>query len=260
MTGSEVVDFDGDLGRMLLKTENISVSIGGLHILRHVHVEMEEGRITSIIGPNGAGKTTLFNVITGRMAPSGGRVWFREKDITGWPPHEIARTGIARSFQITNIFKNMTVFDNICIAAQTKFPFRTSIFSQVSEDVSTPAEAETVLDLIGLGSLKDKLARELSHGDQRRLEIGMSLAIGPDFLMLDEPTSGMSPAETASTIDLIRSLRERVTICIIEHKMGLVMTVSDKIVVLNLGEKIAEGSPQDIASNNEVQRVYLGTP
>jgi branched-chain amino acid transport system ATP-binding protein len=245
---------------MLLRTENISLRIGGLHILRNVNVEMEAGRITSIIGPNGAGKTTLFNVITGRMVPSRGKVWFREKDITGRPPYEIARTGIARSFQITNIFKNMTVFDNICIAAQTRFPFRTSIFSQVSKDISTPREADAALELIGLGSLRNKPARELSHGDQRRLEIGMSLAIGPDFLMLDEPTSGMSPAETASTIDLIRSLSKKVTICIIEHKMSLVMTVSHKIVVLNLGEKIAEGSPQDIASNNEVQRVYLGTP
>lgn len=244
---------------MLLQTKDISLSIGGLDILRNVDVEVEEGRITSIIGPNGAGKTTLFNVITGRMAPSKGRVWFRGKDITGWPPYDIARAGIARSFQITNIFKNMTVFDNMCIAAQTRFPFRTSIFSRVSKDPSTPAEAEAVLDLIGLGSLKNRLARELSHGDQRRLEIGMSLAIGPDFLMLDEPTSGMSPAETASTIDLIRSLSKKVTICIIEHKMNLVMTVSEKIVVLNLGKKIAEGSPQDIASNDEVQRVYLGT-
>jgi branched-chain amino acid transport system ATP-binding protein len=153
----------------------------------------------------------------------------------------------------------MTVFDNICIAAQSRFPFRTSIFSHVSKDLSTPREAEAVLQLIGLAPLKNKLARELSHGDQRRLEIGMSLAIGPDFLMLDEPTSGMSPTETASTIDLIRSVGRKVTICIIEHKMSLVMMVSDKIVVLNLGEKIAEGSPQDIASNDEVQRVYLGT-
>ncbi len=116
-----------------------------------------------------------------------------------------------------------------------------------------------MLELIGLTPVKQKLARELSHGDQRRLEIGMSLAIGPDFLMLDEPTSGMSPAETAATIDLIRSLGKKVTICLIEHKMHLVMTVSDKIIVLNLGEKIAEGSPQDVAANDQVQKVYLGT-
>ena len=243
---------------MLLRTENISVTIGGLHILRNVNMEIANGRITSIIGPNGAGKTTLFNVITGRMYPTTGRVWFKEKDITGWPPYKIAQSGIARSFQITNILKDMTVFENICLAAQTRFHFRTSIFSQISKDKATPYEAEKILELIGLAPLRDKLARVLSHGDQRRLEIGMSLALGPDFLMLDEPTSGMSPVETISTIDLVRSLGKKVTICIIEHKMSLVMTLSDKIMVLHLGEKIAEGSPQEIASNDEVQRVYLG--
>lgn len=244
---------------MLLRIENITLNIGGLHILRGVTAAIEEGQITSIIGPNGAGKTTLFNVITGRMAPTRGKVWFKEKDITNVPPYEIARSGIARSFQITNIFEEMTVFDNVAIAAQTRSPHRTSIFSQVSKDRSTAQEADAVLELIGLTPVKQKLARELSHGDQRRLEIGMSLAIGPDFLMLDEPTSGMSPAETAATIDLIRSLGKKVTICLIEHKMHLVMTVSDKIIVLNLGEKIAEGSPQDVAANDQVQRVYLGT-
>jgi branched-chain amino acid transport system ATP-binding protein len=243
---------------MLLRTENISVTIGGLHILRNVNMEIANGRITSIIGPNGAGKTTLFNVITGRMYPTAGKVWFKEKEITGWPPYKIARSGIARSFQITNILKDMTVFENICLAAQTRFHFRTSIFSQISKDKATPYEAEKILELIGLAPLRDKLARVLSHGDQRRLEIGMSLALGPDFLMLDEPTSGMSPVETISTIDLVRSLGKKVTICIIEHKMSLVMTLSDKIMVLHLGEKIAEGSPQEIASNDEVQRVYLG--
>ena len=243
---------------MLLRTENISVTIGGLHILRNVNMEIANGRITSIIGPNGAGKTTLFNVITGRMYPTAGKVWFKEKEITGWPPYKIAQSGIARSFQITNILKDMTVFENICLAAQTRFHFRTSIFSQISKDKATPYEAEKILELIGLAPLRDKLARVLSHGDQRRLEIGMSLALGPDFLMLDEPTSGMSPVETISTIDLVRSLGKKVTICIIEHKMSLVMTLSDKIMVLHLGEKIAEGSPQEIASNDEVQRVYLG--
>lgn len=245
---------------MLLRTENISLNIGGLRILRDVTAEIGEGQVTSIIGPNGAGKTTLFNVITGRMAPTRGKVWFKEKDITNLPPYEIARSGIARSFQITNIFKDMTVFDNVSIAAQTRSPHRTSIFSRVSVDRSTSQDADAVLELIGLTPVKQKLARELSHGDQRRLEIGMSLAIGPDFLMLDEPTSGMSPAETAATIDLIRSLGKKVTICLIEHKMHLVMSVSDKIIVLNLGEKIAEGSPEDVASNDQVQKVYLGTP
>lgn len=235
------------------------MNIGGLQILRDLNLEIAEGKITSIIGPNGAGKTTLFNVITGRMSPTRGRVWFKDKNIVGLPPFRIARLGIARSFQITNIFERMSVFENVCMAAQTNFPYRSSIFSQVSKDVATSRKAEEILDLIGLEKMKNRLARELSHGDQRRLEMGMSLAIEPVFLMLDEPTSGMSPAETAATIDLIRSVGEKVTICLIEHKMNLVMTVSDKLIVLNLGGKITEGSPEEVASDERVQKIYLGT-
>jgi branched-chain amino acid transport system ATP-binding protein len=244
---------------MLLRTENISLNIGGLQILRDLNLEIEEGKITSIIGPNGAGKTTLFNVITGRMSPTRGQVWFKDKNIVGLSPFRIARLGIARSFQITNIFERMSVFENVCIAAQTNFPYRSSIFSQVSKDVATSRKAEEILELIGLEQMKNRRARELSHGDQRRLEMGMSLAIEPVFLMLDEPTSGMSPAETAATIDLIRSVGEKVTICLIEHKMNLVMTVSDKLIVLNLGGKITEGSPEEVASDERVQKIYLGT-
>lgn len=243
----------------MLRTENISLNIGGLQVLRNVNLEIEEGEITSIIGPNGAGKTTLFNVITGRIPPTKGKVWFKGRNITKLPAFQIARIGIARSFQINNIFQDMSVLDNVCIAAQTNFPFRCSIFSQVSKDLATSRKANEILDLIGLEKIKNKLARELSHGDQRHLEIGMSLAIEPDFLMLDEPTSGMSPAETASTIDLIRSIGRKVTICLIEHKMNLVMTLSKNIVVLNLGEVIAGGTPKDVGSDDRVRRIYLGT-
>jgi len=243
----------------MLRTEKINLSIGGLRILKDVTADMAQGQVTSIIGPNGAGKTTLFNVITGRMAPTSGRVFFEGAEITGLPPYEIARRGIARSFQITNIFPDMTVFENVSIAAQTRSSCRTSIMTRVSADRETAAEAASVVELIGLTGVGRKAAHELSHGDRRRLEVGMSLAIGPQFLMLDEPTSGMSPAETEGTIDLIRSLGKKVTICLIEHKMHLVMTVSDKVIVLNLGEKIAEGTPAEVAANERVQEVYLGT-
>ena len=243
----------------MLRIENISLKIGGLQILRDVNLEIAEGKITSIIGPNGAGKTTLFNVITGRMSPTAGKVWFQEKNIVNMPPFQIARLGIARSFQITNIFQRMSVFENVCIAAQTNSPYRSSIFSKTSADIATEHKAEEILELIGLAAMKERPALELSHGDQRRLEIGMSLAIEPAFLMLDEPTSGMSPAETEATIDLIRSVGKKVTLCIIEHKMNLVMTVSDKIIVLDLGAKIAEGTPKEVASDEKVQKVYLGT-
>jgi len=243
----------------MLRVENISLKIGGLQILRDINLEIAEGKVTSIIGPNGAGKTTLFNVITGRMSPTAGKVWFKGQNIVNIPPFQIARLGIARSFQITNIFQRMSVFENVCMAAQTNSPHRSSIFSKASADTAIECKAEEILNLMGLATMKEKLARELSHGDQRRLEIGMSLAIEPAFLMLDEPTSGMSPAETEATIDLIRSVGKKVTLCIIEHKMNLVMTVSDKIIVLNLGGKIAEGSPDEVASDEKVQKVYLGT-
>jgi branched-chain amino acid transport system ATP-binding protein len=245
--------------KMLLRVENIGLSIGGLQILRDVNLEIGAGKITSIIGPNGAGKTTLFNVVTGRMSPTSGKVWFKGKNIVNFRPFQIAQLGLARSFQITNIFERMSVFENVCMAAQTRFSYRCGVFSQVSKDVATSRKAEEMLELIGLEKMKMRLARELSHGDQRRLEIGMSLAIEPDFLMLDEPTSGMSPAETQATIELIKSVGEKVTICLIEHKMNLVMTVSHKIIVLNLGTKIAEGSPEEVAADERVRRIYLGT-
>jgi branched-chain amino acid transport system ATP-binding protein len=153
----------------------------------------------------------------------------------------------------------MSVLDNICIAAQTRSTHRCSLFTSTSKDKTVSKKAEETLSLMGLEGLKCKLAGELSHGDQRRLEIGMSLAIEPELLLLDEPTSGMSPLETQATVGLIKSLSERVTICFIEHKMNLVMTLSDKIIVLNLGEKVAEGDPHAVASNKKVQEVYLGT-
>jgi len=244
---------------MLLCMENITLNIGGLEILRDVNFGITRGETTSIIGPNGAGKTTLFNVITGRISPTKGKVLFKEKDITNLPSFQIAQMGIARSFQINNIFKGMSVFENICIAAQTNSQFRCRIFSQFSHDLESIQKAKEILELIGLQTVKNKLARELSHGDQRRLEIGMSLAIEPELLMLDEPTSGMSPAETTATVDLLESIGKRVTLCIIEHKMTLVMALSKRIIVLNLGKKIAEGSPETVAANEAVREIYLGT-
>ena len=244
---------------MFLHVENITLSIGGLEILHDVNFDIEKGEITSIIGPNGAGKTTLFNVITGRISPTRGKVSFKGKEITLFPSFQIAQIGIARSFQINNIFPGMSVFENICIATQAKSPFRYSLLTQVAHDLESPRKAEETLKLIGLQNVKNKLARELSHGDQRRLEIGMSLAIEPELLMLDEPTSGMSPSETAATVNLLESIGKRVTLCIIEHKITLVMNLSQKIIVLNLGKKIAEGSPETIASNETVREIYLAT-
>ena len=244
---------------MLLRTENITLNIGGLQVLRGVNLDIQKGEVTSIIGPNGAGKTTLFNVITGRMSPTKGKVFFKDKEITNLSPFRISESGIARSFQITNIFRGMSVLDNICIAAQTKSAHRCSLFTSASKDQVISKKAQETLEMVGLEGLQSKLAGELSHGDQRRLEIGMSLAIEPELLLLDEPTSGMSPLETQATVGLINFLSKRVTICFIEHKMNLVMTLSHKIIVLNLGEKVAEGDPHAVASDGKVREVYLGT-
>lgn len=243
---------------MILDIDNISKSFGALQVLSEINLTIQEGLITSIIGPNGAGKTTLFNVITGLYRPDRGRVRFRGEDITGLKPHRITRRGLARSFQITNIFPKLSVRENIALAAQTVSSQRTSMFSGTGRLEEVDRQVDEIINLIGLGEYARDMAGTLSHGDQRHLEIGMTLATGPRLLMLDEPTSGMSPAESLTTIDLIETLRQKVTILIIEHDMDLVMKLSDRIVVLNFGRKIAEGSSEYISQDPEVRRVYLG--
>ena len=243
---------------MILEIEKITKSFGALNVLSDINLAVEEGLITSIIGPNGAGKTTLFNVITGLYRPDSGQVHFRGKDITGLKPNRITRRGLARSFQITNIFPGLSVWENIALAAQTVSNRRMSMFSTTNRLEDINRQVDEIVDLIGLKEYARELAGTLSHGDQRHLEIGMTLATGPQLLMLDEPTSGMSPAESLSTIGLIETLRQKVTILIIEHDMDLVMKLSDQIIVLNFGRKIAEGPSADISRDPEVRRVYLG--
>lgn len=243
---------------MILEIEKISKSFGALNVLSDINLGIEEGLITSIIGPNGAGKTTLFNVITGLYHPDSGQVRFRGKDITGLKPHRITRRGLARSFQITNIFPGLSVWENIALAAQTVSSRRMAMFSAANRLEKVNRQVDEIIELIGLKEYARELSGTLSHGDQRHLEIGMTLATGPQLLMLDEPTSGMSQGESLSTIGLIETLRQKVTILIIEHDMDLVMKLSDQIIVLNFGRKIAEGPSEDIARDPEVRRVYLG--
>jgi branched-chain amino acid transport system ATP-binding protein len=242
----------------ILELRGVDKSFGALEVLSRIDLEIEEGKITSVIGPNGAGKTTLFNVITGRFPASAGAILFKKRDITRMKAHEITLAGLARSFQITNIFKRLTVSENIFLAVQTKSPQRLSLFSPAKGLSEVGEKTNEILERIGLQKWADVPAGQLSHGDQRHLEIGMTLATGPELLMLDEPTSGMSPAEAAQTMDLIKDLSREFTIMLIEHNMDLVMNISDRIVVLNFGRKIAEGSPEEVADNPEVRRVYLG--
>jgi branched-chain amino acid transport system ATP-binding protein len=242
----------------ILELRAVGKSFGALAVLSEIDLTIEEGRITSVIGPNGAGKTTLFNVISGRFPASAGTVLYRGKDITRMSPHEITLAGLARSFQITNIYRKMTVYDNVYLAVQTRSGKRLSFFSSFQSLDDVRGRTLGTLERVGLGKAADLPAGQLSHGDQRHLEIGMTLATRPELLLLDEPTSGMSPAEAATTMDLIKALSRDFTILLIEHNMDIVMNVSDRIVVLNFGKKISEGTPEEVAEDPEVRRVYLG--
>ncbi|MBU2550581.1 MAG: ABC transporter ATP-binding protein [Proteobacteria bacterium] len=242
----------------MLELQGVNKRFGGLEVLVDLDLLVREGEITSVIGPNGAGKTTLFNVISGRFPPDSGRVVFQSRDITGRKPHRITMAGLARSFQVTNIFGRLTVLENLDLASQTRDRKRSSLLARAADRREVRGRSQAILERIGLTGRGDLPAGVLSHGDQRHLEIGMTLATQPRLLLLDEPTSGMSPAESASAIDLIRDLRSEVTILLIEHNMRLVMNLSDRIVVLDSGRKIAEGPPEQIARDPGVRRVYLG--
>ncbi len=242
----------------ILELRGVGKSFGALEVLCGIDLEVEEGKITSVIGPNGAGKTTLFNVVSGRFPASTGTILYKKRDITRMRPHEITLAGLARSFQITNIYQKLTVGENVALAVQTRNKKRMSLFTRLQDMADVQEQTMGILDRIALRKKCDVLAGQLSHGDQRHLEIGMTLATGPELLLLDEPTSGMSPAEAAQTMDLIEDLSRDFTIVLIEHNMDIVMNISDRIVVLNFGRKIAEGSPEEVADNPEVRRVYLG--
>jgi branched-chain amino acid transport system ATP-binding protein len=243
---------------MLLQINDITKSFSQLRVLTDLSFEVKKGELKSIIGPNGAGKTTLFNTITGRYAPDSGTILFQGKDVTGLKPHNLSRMGIARSFQINNFFSNLTTRENIHLAFQSVLKGSTSIWRNIRKEDSLEERSTEIMEWIGLLEHKDELAMNLSYGDQRKLEIGLALGTKPSLLFLDEPTSGMSRFESAAMIELIEALSERVTIVLIEHDIELVMKVSDSILVINYGEKIAEGTPAEIEKNDEVQRIYLG--
>jgi branched-chain amino acid transport system ATP-binding protein len=242
----------------LLQMQAVSKSFGGVQAVSGVDFEVREGELACIIGPNGAGKTTLFNLITGYYRPDRGRVAFDGRDITGVPPHRTARLGLVRSFQKTHVFSEMTVRENV----QTMVQFRKHRSLNFLAKAAGLERQETgeVLEMVGLGPSASAVAGTLSAGDRKRLELGIALAARPKLLLLDEPTCGMSPAETASTIELIQRLgRERkLTLLFTEHKMDVVFSIAERIAVLHFGRFIAEGVPAEIRANPEVQRVYLG--
>ena len=242
----------------ILRTEELTVRFGGLTALSAVNLDVIAGEIRAIIGPNGAGKSTLFNCVTGVLRPTSGRILFQGEDIAGLPPHRISRKAIARSYQITNILPGATVLENVRIAAQSRH-VGMSLLRHHRAFAEVLDRARAVLAAVGLVGKEDELAANLSHGEQRALEIGIALATEPRLLCLDEPTAGMSVAETHVTVELIRRIAKDLTILIVEHDMQVVMGLARTITVLHYGEVIAEGSPGEIQANPRVQEVYLKT-
>jgi branched-chain amino acid transport system ATP-binding protein len=244
---------------MQLETKAVCKYFGGLRAVDQVDFRLSSGQLKSIIGPNGAGKTTFFNLLSGFYIPTRGAIRFEGKDITKKSMDQVSQLGITKTFQITQIFPRLTVFENVRIAAQsrkTAFNFwqRAGRFHDINEKTLQVLEHVMLLDS------RDRIASTLSHGEKRYLEIGMALAAEPKVLLLDEPTAGMSPAETGDATKLIRNIADRLnlTIVLVEHDMSVVMEISDDIMVLNEGRVLAEGDPKTISDNEEVQRVYLG--
>ncbi len=243
----------------VLRTEGLTIRFGGLTALNNVNFEVQRGEIRAIIGPNGAGKSTFFNCLTGVLRPTSGRVLFNGENIAGLPPNRISQKGIARSYQITNILPNATTLENVRIAAQS----RRHGWNMLQPPPRLPRPhrqgARRCWSRSACAAKADELAANLSHGEQRNLEIGIALATEPQLLCLDEPTAGMSAAETHDTMQLVRRIAKNLTILIVEHDMQVVMELAHRITVLHYGEVLAEGTPAEIQQNPTVLEVYLKT-
>ena len=245
---------------IILQADHLRKDFDGLVAVEDVSLRVRAGSLHSIIGPNGAGKTTLFNLLSGVFKPTAGRVFFRERDITPLPPHRIAHLGIGRSFQITNVFPNLTVFENVRLAAQAMGRDSLNLIAPAMHFRDYAARARAVLARVGLVDKADALASTLAHGDKRKLEIGILLASDPQVLLLDEPTAGMASEQVPQLMSLIAEIRKAgdKTILLVEHNMDVVMNVSDAITVMHYGQVLAEGTPAQIAANEQVQKAYLG--
>ena len=243
----------------ILETKNLGKSFGALTAVKDVSLAIEAGSLHSVIGPNGAGKTTLFNLLTGTFPPSTGTILLDGKDITGTPANRIAHLGLARSFQRTNVFPAFTLLENVWTAAfATGRTWKGLLFRNARDYPEAAERARQALADVGLAEKSNVLAREISHGEQRQLELAIALAAAPRVLLLDEPAAGLSAEETRRMVQLVRTLKGRYTIVLIEHKIDIIMSVSDRISVMHFGSLIAEGTPQEIRGNPEVRRAYLG--
>jgi len=249
----------------LLQTTNVVKRFGGLVAVNKMNVALEQGQIASIIGPNGAGKTTFFNTLTGIYAPEEGEILFNGHSLLGLRPDQVAERGIARTFQNIRLFGSMTVIENILVGMHTRLRqsgvdalFRNKAF--YAEEADAERKAKELMTYVGLRNVGNELARNLPYGGQRRIEIARALAAEPTLLLLDEPTAGMNPNETEAAIKLFRRIRDdkAITVLLIEHDMRVVMNISERISVMDYGEKIAEGTPAEIRRNQRVIEAYLG--
>lgn len=242
----------------LLRTQDLFKAFGSLVVTRNVTLEVNEGERHALIGPNGAGKTSFVHQIAGQLRPTSGRIFLRDEDVTDRRPEVRAQMGIGRTFQKNNLFRGLTVRENVRLALQAKRGGWYQCLRAAASDRSLQEEAESVLLQARLSEGWDRLVSSLSYGEQRQLEVALALASKPAVLLLDEPTSGMSPAETDSMIDLVRSLPASLGILMIEHDMKVVFSLADRITVLNYGEVLASGTPDEIRDNPMVRNVYLG--
>jgi len=244
----------------ILEIKGLWKNFGRLTAVAELNLQFQSKEFTSVIGPNGAGKTTLFNLITGRLKPSQGSIYFKGKNITGLKPFQIARIGIGRIFQITNLFPELTVYENIKVAVLAKLKENKKIFTRDKKLKKVNEETDRIIHLIGLSDQKKSICSTISHGDQRLVEVGVAMAIDPALLLLDEPTGGMGPQETDGMVKFIRALNEQqdTTILLVEHDMSVVFSVSERIVVMHQGGVIADGNPDEIKQNERVRRAYLG--
>jgi branched-chain amino acid transport system ATP-binding protein len=246
----------------ILRTENLIKKFGDFAAIHDVNLTVERGEFRSVIGPNGAGKTTLFNLISGALSVTEGEVYFDDEEITDLPPQERIHRGMGRSFQISNIFGGLSVRENVRLAAQAhhreEYSFLESLFKSTGRYDAMLEDTERILDQVGLTDVAEEEAAALPYGDKRRLEIGVVLATDPDLVLFDEPTAGMGPEETQNTIDLIQEVLADRTLILVEHDIELVMELSDTITVLHQGQILAEGTPDVISDNRDVQEAYLG--